>query len=143
VDADGDGAPNNLDNCPNTPNGPLIPDPEGGAAQQDDDADGMGNACDLLVTTNSLPAITVGRTYAQTLTAVRGQPPYSWSITAGSLPLDLTLSAGGEISGSVVSSFLAFFTVQVMDVNGDTATRDLSIQVNIPNCYNCHAKTSF
>jgi hypothetical protein len=72
---------------------------------------------------------------------MRGQAPYSWSVIAGSLPLDLTLSTSGEISGSVVSSFLAFFTVQVMDQNGDTATRDLSIQVNIPNCYNCHANT--
>jgi hypothetical protein len=141
-DTDGDGVPNNADNCPDAPNGPLIPDPEGSASQQDDDSDGIGNACDLLVATNALPAVTVGKTYTQMLTAVRGQPPYSWSVTEGSLPLDLTLSTGGQISGPVISSFLSFFTVQVMDANGDTATRGLSIQVNIPNCYDCHAKAS-
>ena len=42
-DADGDGVPDNFDNCVNAANGPL-----GGvcAAQQDGDLDGYGNTCD-------------------------------------------------------------------------------------------------
>ena len=138
VDSDADGVTDNEDNCPAVPNGPLIPDVEGGTSQQDDDGDNVGNACDLLVTTSLLPSVTVGKNYAQTLNAVRGQPPFTWSVTGGSLPRDLSLNENGQISGTVFSSFTAFFTVQVMDSTEDTATRDLSIQVNIPSCYNCH-----
>jgi hypothetical protein len=141
VDADGDGVPNNLDNCPNTPNGPLIPDPEGGAAQQDDNGDGVGNACDLWITTSFLPPAKVGSTYSETLTAVRGQPPHTWSLVAGFLPAELSVGVDGVISGTVTSGgFTANFTVQVMDDNGDTATRDLKIKSNLPNCTSCHLR---
>ena len=45
VDSDADGVEDNLDNCINAPNGPLIPDP-GGNSQLDTDGDGYGNLCD-------------------------------------------------------------------------------------------------
>jgi hypothetical protein len=38
----------------------------------------------------------------------------------------------------VQPTFLSFFTVQVMDATGDTATKDFSIKVTIPNCVDCH-----
>ena len=44
-DLDGDGTPDNLDNCILVANGPLIPD-AGGNIQRDTDADGYGNICD-------------------------------------------------------------------------------------------------
>ncbi len=44
-DQDGDGTPDNLDNCILVANGPLIPDP-GGNIQRDTDGDGYGNICD-------------------------------------------------------------------------------------------------
>ena len=44
-DQDGDGTPDNLDNCILVANGPLIPD-EGGNIQLDTDGDGYGNICD-------------------------------------------------------------------------------------------------
>jgi spore coat protein A len=45
VDSDADGIEDNLDNCINAPNGPLIPD-AGGNSQLDGDSDGYGNICD-------------------------------------------------------------------------------------------------
>jgi hypothetical protein len=53
----------------------------------------------------------------------------------------VTLGANdGLLYGEVQSTFLSFFTVQVTDDNGDTATQDLSISVTLPNCVNCHAQ---
>ncbi|PYT38001.1 MAG: hypothetical protein DMF52_00810, partial [Acidobacteria bacterium] len=42
-DADGDGVPDNIDDCPNTPNPPIIP---GTFRQADSDQDGRGDICD-------------------------------------------------------------------------------------------------
>ena len=115
---------------------------EGGSDQQDDDSDGIGNGCDLLVTTSSLPSVRVGKTYSQQLTAVHGQPPYTWATIDGNPPLDVSIDSTGSISGDVQSSFQAFFTVQVTDAKGDTATQALSIKVTLPNCVSCHADKS-
>jgi hypothetical protein len=45
IDTDSDGVSDNLDNCINEPNGPLILD-AGGNSQRDTDGDGYGNRCD-------------------------------------------------------------------------------------------------
>jgi len=45
TDTDGDGIPDDQDNCMRTPNGPLAPD-AGGNSQLDTDGDGYGNLCD-------------------------------------------------------------------------------------------------
>jgi beta-glucanase (GH16 family) len=141
TDTDNDGVLDALDNCPNAPNGPLLPDPEGGADQADTDRDGIGDACDLLITTTSLPSGRAGKVYSEQLTAVRGTPPYTWAIVEGAPPIFVTLGANdGLLYGEVQSTFLSFFTVQVTDDNGDTATQDLSISVTLPNCVNCHAQ---
>jgi hypothetical protein len=130
-DTDGDGVANNIDNCPNVANGDQL----------DDDSNGVGNDCDMFVTTTSLPPARVGNSYSETLAAVRGTPPYTWSLLDGFLPAELSLSTGGVISGNVTAGgFTANFTVRVMDDNGDTATRALKIKSKIPGCYTCHLK---
>jgi hypothetical protein len=139
-DADGDGLGDPFDNCPNVQNTELYPDAEGWDPQQDDDFDGIGNACDLVVTTTSLPSGRAGKIYSEQLAAVRGTPPYAWTIISGAPPFDVTLSTTGLLGGEVLSTFLTFFTVQVTDSTGDTALQDLSISVTIPNCVNCHAE---
>jgi spore coat protein A len=110
----------------------------------DNDCDGAIDASDtdcppLLVTTSSLPSARVGKPYSYQLTATGGKTPYTWTIIQGSPPLGITLGPGGLFGGEAQSTFLTFFTVQVTDDNGNTATRDLSIRVQIPNCVNCHA----
>jgi len=140
-DTDADGRPDYIDNCPNDPNGPLN-NPGGGTPQQDDDGDGIGNACDLLlITTPFLPSGRAGKSYSKQLEAVGGEPPYTWELIQGNITFDLSVSLSGLISGDVQSTFLSFFTIQVTDNNGDTATKAFSIAVTLPNCVNCHTMT--
>ena len=52
------------------------------------------------VTTTSLPGGTAGTAYSTTLQASGGTTPYSWSVSAGTLPAGLSLAAStGVISG--------------------------------------------
>lgn len=71
----------------------------------------------LTITTASpLPAGVVGVPYSQTLSATGGQPPYSWSVVAGSLPTGLALAPStGILNGTPSASGSINFTVQVSD----------------------------
>lgn len=78
-----------------------------------------------------LPSGTVEVSYASvTLDATGGTGPYSWSITAGSLPNGLTLGGStGIISGTPTSGGTANFTVQVSDAKSVTATKVFTITI--------------
>ena len=70
----------------------------------------------LGVTTASLPSARKSRSYSVALDATGGQAPYVWSISAGSLPVGLTLDASsGLISGKPRVTGTASFTVAVRD----------------------------
>jgi hypothetical protein len=91
----------------------------------------------LAVNTSSLPSGTVGATYSQTLSAVGGTSPYTWSIVpgSGSLPAGLSLSPStGLISGTPTTSGLANFVVQASDASSpsQSITQPLSINVVSP-----------
>ena len=89
----------------------------------------------LSLTTTSLPNGTVNTTYAATLAASGGVTPYTWSITAGSLPAGLTLHpAAGTIGGTPTAAGTYVFTVQVADSQSPSATasRQLAIAVSAP-----------
>jgi subtilisin family serine protease len=82
------------------------------------------------VTTTSLPGGTVGTAYSETLQATGGTPPYSWSVTSGSLPDGLALNpTTGAVSGTPTSAGTSSFTVQVIDSASQSDTQDLSIEV--------------
>ena len=67
--------------------------------------------------------------YSASLTAGGGIPPYTWQI-GGSLPAGLSLKTNsGAISGTPSGSGTVFFTVLVIDSNGGSATKDLSIAI--------------
>jgi hypothetical protein len=79
------------------------------------------------ITTTSLPGGEAGVPYSQTLAGTGGTAPYTWSVTAGSLPAGLTLDgATGVISGTPTGSGAAAFTVTLTDVNGKTSTKSYS-----------------
>jgi hypothetical protein len=91
-----------------------------------------------LTLTGSLPNATVGVPYTQTLTATGGITPYSYEITAGSLPHGLTLATDGTISGTPTAPGASSFTVQVIDTEStpQTATLPLVLLVVYPTTPN-------
>ncbi|HWZ78841.1 MAG TPA: N,N-dimethylformamidase beta subunit family domain-containing protein, partial [Candidatus Sulfotelmatobacter sp.] len=91
----------------------------------------FGGSFPLSVSTTSLPNATQSVAYTQSLAAVGGAAPYSWSLLSGTLPSGLTLSTGGQISGTPPILGTSNFTVQVTDSSApaQTATQALSITV--------------
>jgi hypothetical protein len=83
----------------------------------------------VAITTNSLPAGTVGQAYSQTLSASGGSSGYTWTITSGSLPAGLALSSAGAISGTPSAAVSSNFTVKAVS-SGSSATKGLSITIN-------------
>ena len=84
----------------------------------------------LQVTTSSLLPGTQGVFYTKTLAATGGVPPYSWSVTAGSLPAGLTLSGTGIIAGTPTASGSFPIKVQATDTLMNTASADLTLDIN-------------
>src|SRR5664280_2382787 len=84
----------------------------------------------LQVTTSSLLPGTQGVYYTSPLAATGGVPPYSWSLTAGSLPAGLTLSGTGVIAGTPIASGSFPITVQATDTQMNTASADLTLPIN-------------
>ncbi len=84
-----------------------------------------------IFTQSPLPNGFVGVSYAQTLSATGGAPPYTWSVSAGSLPAGLTLGpVSGQITGTPTASGLASFTVTVTDTSQSTASAPFSVTID-------------
>ncbi|MGB7731153.1 MAG: Ig domain-containing protein [Candidatus Acidiferrum sp.] len=85
------------------------------------------------ITTTSLANGQQGTTYSASLAATGGTTPYTWSISASSLPPGLNLNAStGAISGTPTAAGTFGFTVKVTDSTTPTAqsaTQKLSIAV--------------
>ena len=87
-----------------------------------------------LTLTGSLPNAILGTPYTQTLHAAGGVAPYTYSLTAGSLPAGLTLSSSGVISGTPTAVGASSFTVTATDTETtpQTASLPLVILVTYP-----------
>jgi hypothetical protein len=83
------------------------------------------------ITTGILATGTTGTPYNQTLAAVGGKTPYTWSISAGTLPSGLSLNnVTGVISGTPTSAGTSTVTFRVTDANNGTNTKALAITIN-------------
>ncbi len=83
----------------------------------------------ISIETQSLAEAVEGLSYSQQLEAVGGIGPYSWLLTAGSLPAGVTLAPSGTISGVPVAPGTSSFRIRATDAGGRTATADLAISV--------------
>jgi alpha-tubulin suppressor-like RCC1 family protein len=81
----------------------------------------------------TLPFAVTGSVYSQTISALGGLPPYTWSISAGALPAGLSFNAGtGVLSGTPTATGTFNFTVKATVANNDSVTRPLSMTVYNP-----------
>ncbi|MEE9694753.1 putative Ig domain-containing protein [Aeromonas hydrophila] len=85
----------------------------------------------LAITPTTLPDGTQGTAYSQTVTATGGSTPYTYAITAGSLPAGLSLNtSSGVISGTPSASGTGNFTVTATDANSATGSQAYSLVIN-------------
>jgi hypothetical protein len=87
----------------------------------------------LAITTSTLGAGAMGAAYTDALSAQGGTPPYTWTITAGSLPPGLTLNPStGAITGTPTTVGVFTFTAMLQDSSApaQTASQAFSITIN-------------
>src|SRR6195256_326130 len=87
------------------------------------------------ITTTSLPPGVAGTAYSQTVAATGGLGAFAFTVSTGSLPLGLSMSPAGAITGTPTGpNGLTSFTVMVTDHSNppQSGTGPLSILVNLP-----------
>ena len=94
-------------------------------------------------TTSPLTAATLSTAYSVNVTATGGVTPYTWTMTAGSLPPGLTLTSGSPsatISGTPTATGTFQFTLKVTDSTkptAETATTAFLITVTGSSTFTC------
>ncbi|MBV9772077.1 MAG: putative Ig domain-containing protein, partial [Bryobacterales bacterium] len=93
---------------------------------------GAGSAGALVITSPAnLPGGATNQSYAATLSASGGIPPYTWSITQGALPAGITLNAStGLLSGASTAAGANDFTATVEDSAGAQASQLFSLTIS-------------
>jgi hypothetical protein len=82
----------------------------------------------LAITTTTLPGGNVGISYSQALTATGGTPPYTYTISAGSLPPGIAIN-GDILGGTPAKPGSYTFTIQVADSVSATATAQFTVAI--------------
>lgn len=76
---------------------------------------------------------TEGVPYSYTLSAYGGVKPYTWTIIYGSLPLGLSLTSNGTISGTPTTAGTYSFTTKATDSNGVSVVGATQIPIRTPS----------
>jgi hypothetical protein len=82
----------------------------------------------------ALPNATAGTAYSQTLVASGGTAPYTYAVSAGTLPPGLTLSGAGQLAGNPTTAGSFTFTVTATDANGCAVTRVYTLVIGPQGC---------
>ncbi len=99
---------------------------------------GPASAASASVTPNASPTLNfpappagpVGVAYSDQLAVTGGTSPFTWSVSAGTLPPGLTLSASGLLSGTPTTVGSSTFTVRVVDANNQSATQSVTLVIS-------------
>ena len=90
---------------------------------------GPGTACSL--TLGALPTTgTVGIAYSGTATITGGTPPYTWALTAGTLPPGVTLNtSNGAVTGTPTTAGTYLFSLRGTDSIGAAGTTNYTVTI--------------
>jgi len=83
----------------------------------------------LNITTPTLPNGSIGAAYDQRVLATGGSTPYAFTLTGGSLPSQLALSANGRITGTPDTAETQAFQVTVTDACAVSTLQNYSITI--------------
>lgn len=89
------------------------------------------NPAGTLSLTATLPTATVGVAYSYSFQATGGLTPYTYAVTAGSLPAGLTLQTNGTLAGTPTTVGASSFTITVTDSQSPAATASLPIVLSV------------
>jgi hypothetical protein len=84
----------------------------------------------LTVQPATLPPGTVSMTYNQTVSATGGTGTKTFATTTGTLPMGLTLSTGGVLSGAPTTAGSFTFTVTATDSSGATGMQGYTVVIS-------------
>jgi uncharacterized protein (TIGR03437 family) len=88
------------------------------------------NSTTLLLSSAALPSAVINNAYSTQISASGGQPPYTFTVLAGSPAPGLSLSTAGVLSGTPTASGSYQFTVRVQDSIGATTQGLITVTVN-------------
>lgn len=90
--------------------------------------DGGGGGCpSITVDPETIPDGVCNVAYSQLISASGGSGPYAFVVTSGALPIGLSLSSVGLLSGTPNDSGTFNFTVTAVDSNGCTGNRSYEL----------------
>lgn len=75
---------------------------------------------------------TVGQSFSNTFTAIGGTGPYSFAVTAGSLPAGMSLASNGQLSGTPTAGGSFAFTITATDSSTGTGPYSGSRAYTLP-----------
>jgi hypothetical protein len=84
----------------------------------------------LSIVTSTLPDAQVGAPYTVFLVRAGGAGPFAWEVASGTLPEGIALTAAGELTGTPTTAGDAAFEVRVSDAESQSATAELTLQVD-------------
>lgn len=84
----------------------------------------------LQITTTGLQPGQQGSRYSDTFSASGGTQPYSWSVSAGTLPAGLTFNTHGDLTGTPTKLGTFAFSATVTDAKKLTSTADFTVTVS-------------
>lgn len=84
----------------------------------------------VTIVTSTLPDAEVGTPYSVFLVREGGTGPFNWDLVSGSLPQGISLTAGGELTGTPTTAGQASFEVRVRDAASQSATAALTLEVD-------------
>jgi outer membrane autotransporter protein len=87
----------------------------------------------ITITPSTLPDGVVGTAYSASLTAGGGTAPYTFSVTSGALPVGLSFSSAGVLSGTPTVTGTYTFTVRATDDLGFSVDQPYTVTMASPN----------